>query len=44
MVPIAKQAGASIIILNGEPTEMDPLADILLRGSISEILPKILRV
>jgi len=41
VVPIAKDAGARIVILNGEPTEMDFLADLMLRGSISEILPQI---
>ena len=39
VVPLAKQSGARIVILNAEPTEMDELADALLRGSISEILP-----
>ena len=42
MVPTAREAGARIIIVNGQPTEMDALADILLEGSISEILPRIL--
>ena len=41
MVPTAKEAGARIVILNGESTEMDPIADALLQGSISEILPQI---
>lgn len=41
VVPIAKDAGARVVILNGEPTEMDFLADLVLRGSISEILPQI---
>jgi NAD-dependent deacetylase len=41
VIPAAKQAGARIIILNGSPTEMDDLADVLLRGGIGEILPKI---
>jgi NAD-dependent deacetylase len=41
VVPIAKARGARIVILNGEPTEMDSLADIVLRGSISELLPLI---
>ena len=39
MVPIAQRAGARIVILNGEPTEMDHLADEILRGPIGEILP-----
>jgi hypothetical protein len=29
------------VIVNAEPTEMDGLADALLRGSISEILPRL---
>jgi len=39
VVPIAKRAGARILIVNGEPTEMDELADVVLRGPIGEILP-----
>ncbi len=42
MVPIAKEAGARVVILNGEATEMDSIADILLTGSISQILPRLL--
>ena len=42
MVPIAKEAGARIVIVNGEPTEMDSIADAVLRGSISQILPRLL--
>ncbi len=38
-VPIARAAGATVIILNGEPTAMDHLADHLLHGRIGEILP-----
>ena len=41
VVPIAKSAGARIVILNAEPTEMDGLADAVLRGSISELLPRL---
>ena len=41
MVPIAKEAGARVVILNGEPTEMDGVADTVLHGSISEILPQL---
>ena len=40
-VPLAKRAGAPVIIVNGEPTEMDDIADVVLRGPISEILPAI---
>lgn len=41
VVPIAKRAGARVVIVNAEPTEMDELADAVLRGSISEILPRL---
>jgi NAD-dependent deacetylase len=40
-VPIAKAAGATVVIVNGERTEMDHIADHLLRGPIAEILPTI---
>lgn len=41
MVPVARQSGARIVIVNGGPTEMDDLADVVVVGSISEILPAI---
>jgi len=41
VVPVAKEAGARVLILNAEPTEMDSLADLMLRGSISELLPRL---
>lgn len=41
MVPIAKESGARVVIVNGEATEMDGIADAVLRGSISEILPRL---
>ncbi|MBI2528692.1 MAG: NAD-dependent deacylase [Candidatus Rokubacteria bacterium] len=42
VVPTAKSAGARVVIVNGEPTEMDELADAVLRGPISQILPRLL--
>lgn len=39
MVPITSAAGARIVIVNGEPTEFDDLADAVVRGPISEVLP-----
>ena len=39
MVPTASRAGARIVIVNAEPTDMDDLADAVVRGSISEVLP-----
>ena len=41
VVPIARQAGAHIAILNAEPTQMDELAHVLLRGSIGDLLPRV---
>ena len=41
VVPVARDAGARVIIVNAQPTQMDDLADAVLRGSISEILPRI---
>jgi NAD-dependent deacetylase len=41
VVPIAKEAGARVVILNAEPTDMDRLADAVLRGQISTLLPRL---
>jgi NAD-dependent deacetylase len=41
VVPVAKEIGARVVIVNAEPTAMDGLADAVLQGSISEILPRI---
>ena len=41
VVPVAKEAGARVVIVNAEPTEMDGLADAVLRGSISALLPRL---
>jgi NAD-dependent deacetylase len=40
-VPIAKESGARVVILNAEPTPMDSIADAVLRGPIGELLPAI---
>lgn len=41
VVPVAKAAGAEVVIVNGSETAFDDLADATVRGSISEILPRI---
>ena len=41
VVPVAKEAGARIVIANNQPTAMDPLADALLRGPLGDVLPAI---
>jgi NAD-dependent deacetylase len=40
VVPVAVQHGAVVVILNGGPTEMDSLADVVVYGRIGECLPK----
>ena len=40
-VEIAKSAGARVVILNAQETPFDDIADAVLQGSISEILPQI---
>ena len=41
LLPLAARAGAEIVIVNGEPTGFDPVADAVIRGPISEVLPHI---
>lgn len=41
VVPVARISGAQVVILNGGETAMDHLADAVLRGSISDLLPRI---
>jgi NAD-dependent protein deacetylase/lipoamidase len=41
VVPVARMSGARVVIVNGSPTEMDHLADAVLRGQISGLLPRI---
>ncbi len=40
-VPIARAAGARIVIMNAEPTQFDAIADAVLNGSISVELPQV---
>jgi NAD-dependent deacetylase len=39
---IAKQAGASLVIINNAETPLDDLADVVLRAQISETLQALL--
>jgi NAD-dependent protein deacetylase/lipoamidase len=41
IVPVARLSGARIVIVNGDETAMDHLADAVLRGPISELLPRV---
>ena len=40
-VPLAIEGGARVMIVNGEPTPFDDVADVVLQRSISEVLPVI---
>lgn len=44
LVPMAQQAGARIVIVNGEPTPYDDMASAVVRASISEVLPELVSV
>lgn len=39
LVPAARAAGASLVIVNAQPTLFDDIADVTLAGSISDVLP-----
>jgi NAD-dependent deacetylase len=40
VVPVAKRAGARVVILNAQETAMDGTADLVIRGAIGELLPR----
>jgi NAD-dependent deacetylase len=42
LVPLAKKAGARVVIVNGVATEMDELADAALHGPLGELLPRLM--
>lgn len=42
MVPIACRAGRTVVIVNGSPTAYDSVADVVVRGSISDVIPVLL--
>lgn len=41
LVPLAKGHGAAVVIVNAQPTAYDALADAVVAGSISEVLPEL---
>jgi NAD-dependent deacetylase len=43
VVPVAAAHGAPVIIVNAEPTQFDPLAEVLLHAGISDVLPVMCR-
>lgn len=42
VVPRAKREGAALVIVNGQDTPFDGIADAVVRGSISEVLPNLI--
>lgn len=42
-VPLARDAGAKVVIVNAEPTQFDDIADAVFREPISAILPRLLQ-
>jgi NAD-dependent deacetylase len=43
IVPLAKVRGAKVVIVNGEPTAGDGLADLVVRGRIGTVLPALVQ-
>src|SRR6476646_11406240 len=40
-VPAARRAGARVVIVNAGPTQFDDVADVVLGGNISAVLPSL---
>ena len=40
----ARRAGAAVITVNPEPTDLDDLAAVCIRGKAAEVLPRLLEV
>ena len=43
VVPLAREAGARIVIMNAEATPFDDIADAVFRDAISAVLPRLLQ-
>jgi NAD-dependent deacetylase len=41
LVPVARRAGARVVIVNAEPTALDSLADTIISASTGDVLPRI---
>ena len=42
LVPLAKRSGARVVIANAQETPYDELADVVLRGSLGQVVPDLL--
>ena len=43
VVPLARRLRKTVVIVNGSPTACDDDADVVVRGSISEVIPRLVR-
>jgi len=41
IVPLARHLGKLVVIVNGSPTACDDIADVVVRGSISDVIPQL---
>ena len=41
VVPLAKAAGARVVIINAEPTQFDDIADAVIQQRIGDVLPAV---
>jgi NAD-dependent deacetylase len=41
VVPLAKRSGAKLVIVNGDPTVMDEIADAVVNARIGDVLPSL---
>jgi NAD-dependent deacetylase len=41
---VAVRSGASLIVINAEPTPLDEIAAVVIRGKSGEVLPEIIRL
>ena len=41
---LAARSGAQLVVINAEPTPLDEVADVVIRGKSGEILPEILKL
>ena len=41
---IAKERGASVVIINEEPTPLDDMADVTIRGEAGETLTRVVKI
>jgi NAD-dependent deacetylase len=43
IVPLASRSGRTVVIANGSPTALDSIAEVVVRGQISDVVPSLVR-